>query len=244
MIELPAFMIACSQTAEKLLKTLGRTENMEVCYPAVSFSNIKKNGSRAKDIRTSLHIPDDAFVWMMSGYFDYNKNPIRFIEIASELRKFRENVHFVWLGGKLDSGMGVYAKAKAAEMGMTKSISWLGPLAEEYYDYFDAADGFVLTSEKESFSIASVEAVYLQKPVVAFNCGGISEVIDRDSGVIVHSWNVTDIVKAMVDVMEKRISFDLQKASKQIQFLDAPAQVKQWETILAKHLKVTHPAQA
>src|SRR3989338_2956427 len=66
---LVAFLIiACSEAVRRVLRTLGRTERIEVCYPPVDIESLKRTGSGRLKVRHSLGIPDTAFTWVMSGF--------------------------------------------------------------------------------------------------------------------------------------------------------------------------------
>lgn len=235
MVEAPALVVACSEAARDVFRTLGRESAIEVCYENIDPRKIVWSDERSREIRRRLKIGEGTFVWAMSGTLDPNKNPTRFAEIAAEMLRAGLDVHFLWLGAG-GSGYGLYAERRAEELGVAGKVSWLGERDADYYDHLNVADGFVLTSFKESFSIVSVEAAYLGKPVVAFNCGGVREIIRDGMGVVVDSWNNSDLIATMASVMRGEIGFDAAAARERVKEFDIEVQGPRWERVVSDHL--------
>lgn len=236
MAEYPALVISGSAIAADTFRTLGRTAAMEVCYENIDSRTIKYSEARAQEIRRSLNVGPGTFIWAMSGTLDPNKNPVRFVEIASQMLRDNLDVHFIWLGGG-QSGYGLYAREKAEALGVGGKVTWLGERAgEDYYNHLLAADGLMLTSYQESFSIVSVEAAYLGKPVVSFDCGGVKEIVGTGMGVVIDSWNNSDLIAALARVMRGEINFSPQRARERVKEFDIDVQGPRWEELVRKHL--------
>ena len=234
-VKYPKLLIACSKASESVWRKLGRQAAMEVLHNPVETRNIVSSNERARAVRKHLNVDEDTFIWAMSGTIDPNKNPVLFAELAREMISRGHKVHFVWIGGGMGRGYKLFAEGTARDLNVADRISWVGPRSDDYYDYLQAADGFVLTSFKESFSIVTVEAAYLGKPVVAFDCGGVKEIIKDRMGVIVDSWNRADLVTAMENTMKGEINFDPGFARTQALKFDAPRQATQWQSIMRAH---------
>lgn len=234
-VEYPELVIACSETARGVLSRLGRDDRLEVCHEPVELSRVASDADKARAVRASLGVGDDTFVWAMSGSLDPNKNPLLFAELAREMSARGHKVHFVWIGGGGGRGYGPFVESAARALGAAGKVSWVGARADDYYDYLNAADGFVLTSFKESFSIVTVEAAYLGKVVVAFNCGGVKEIIRDGMGEVIDSWNRDDLVAAMERAMRGELNFDPDVARQQVLRFDAPVLVKRWENIMRSY---------
>jgi glycosyltransferase involved in cell wall biosynthesis len=170
----------------------------------------------------------------MAGTLDPNKNPLRFIEIARQMLKADLNVHFIWIGGG-ETGYGLYVKQKAREAGLAAKVSFLGEKTEDYYDWLNAANGLVVTSFKESFSIVSVEAAHLGKPIVSFDCGGVKEIVRDGMGAVIDSWNNADLIQTMVAVMKGEIFFDPQVSKERVREFFIDVQGERWVELMRKH---------
>jgi glycosyltransferase involved in cell wall biosynthesis len=235
MISYPKLIIASSQGAANILRVLGRRDNVEVLYTAIDGERFKIDQQESKAIRQGLGIPREAFVWAMSGTRDPNKNPVGFVRIVAELVKQGPSTHFLWIGGA-DTGYSLYARALATKLGIADKISWVGERADDYLDYLNVADGFVLTSLNESLSVVTLEAAALGKPFVSFNSGGPKEIFREGMGVVVDSWNVEDIVKAMLQVMRGDIYLNEGVSRRRAAEFDVSVLVKQWERIIRKYV--------
>ncbi|RQD77173.1 MAG: N-acetyl-alpha-D-glucosaminyl L-malate synthase BshA [Candidatus Syntrophonatronum acetioxidans] len=64
------------------------------------------------------------------------------------------------------------------ELGLKEKVSFLG-VQDDVLPMLNEADLFLLTSEKESFGLAILEAMACGLPVVASNAGGIPEVVEE-----------------------------------------------------------------
>lgn len=236
LIEYPKLIIACSKAVAEVFRVLGRKTALEVQYEAICFDKIKQlKPEKSKSLRRNLGIGDDTFVWAMSGVIDANKNPAAFIDAAQQIAKLHANVHFIWLG-KIVSGYGLYASERARYLNVSDKITWVGELTDSYYEYLNMADGFVLTSTRDSFPLVMIEAAALGKPIVSFNSGGVREFVQPGMGTVIDSWNVSDLAAAMIEVMQGRISFEPQKAKERAARFDVTAKVQHWQEILHRHL--------
>lgn len=235
MISYPKLIIAASQCAADVFRTLGRQENIEVCHEPVIISQTTSDHESSAAIRRSLNIPADAFVWAMSGTRDPRKNPLGFVRIAATLLKQEPHTYFLWIGGA-DTGYSLYAKALAQELNIDAKISWVPPRTDDYFDYLNVADGFVLTSLDDTFPIVMLEAAALGKPLVSFNSGGAKEFFRNGMGVVVNSWNVEDMVEAMLQVMNGDIHLNPDISRTRAREFDISVIVKKWERIISKCL--------
>jgi glycosyltransferase involved in cell wall biosynthesis len=234
MVSYPRLVIASSEAAADVFRLLGRRDHLGVCYATINPARIKWSPERSKEIRRSLGIADETFVWATVANFDPNKNPVRFVEVAGEVLRQGSDAHFLWIGGG-QSGYSLYVKVKASELGIAGKVSFTGARAEDYYDWLNAADGLLVTSYKESFSIASVEAAYLGKPVVSFDCRGVREIVREGMGIVIDSWNDADLVRAMLAVMKGEIHFDARLSAERVREFYIDAQGPRWASLMREH---------
>jgi hypothetical protein len=54
-------------------------------------------------------------------------------------------------------------------------------------------------------------------------------------GTVVDSWNVSDLARAMLKIMNRETDFEPQIARERAKQFDAPLQVKHWENIIYKY---------
>jgi L-malate glycosyltransferase len=238
-VNYPSLIIACSNTCEEALKWSGRKDGIKVCYPGLDLEKISKGKQRSDLIRKKYNIDNDAFVWIMSGTMDINKNPSLFVEIANYILRKNQKAYFIWLvNGREDNGYVSHCLNKTNELGISDKVIWASNLNEEYHDYFASGDGFVLTSSRESFSIVTVEALSLGKPVVSFDCGGVSEIINDTNGIVVKCKSVEAIGDAMIKVMNKEFVFEPSLLRRSVEKFDIRIQQKNWRQIIEDKMSI------
>ncbi len=201
-----ADLILCSSNYVKnYLMILGRKNDIEVLYPSLDFTKFSLPlGSNG--IRESLGFNATDFIWGMSGATLVNKNPKMFIEAAQSLIKNNNQVKFIWIGTSGGNAYEVYLRKYLLEIGLDKKILFLEKKSEDYYQYLNIIDGFVLTSYSESFSLVSLEAACFNKPVVSFPSGGIFEAVPKKLRVVTKEFSVDELVAVMEKVMVNKNS--------------------------------------
>ncbi len=237
LIDQSDLIIANSQTTVNLLKNYKREKEVEICYPAIDTHKVIKDKHIYEEYREKLHIKPETFVWVMCGTLDKNKNPDLFIEIAAEIIKTSPNTMFLWIGGVNNTAFEESRRNKIDKLGLTNKIIWLGQQNADYYNYFNCADGFVLTSEKESFSLVTLEALLLGLPIVVQDCGGVKEILGNDIGKIIEQNNsVILMAKAMIDYMTGEVKNDVKKGEERAAEFDIRIWAKKWNAILLNFL--------
>lgn len=235
-VEYPQLVIACSKAAAGVLRQLGRKENLEVLYEAVDLKRIVTSPQRAEEVREKLNIDKDTFVWAMSGTLDPNKNPLQFLELADELSERKVKAHFMWIGGGAGLGYRRFVEgASNLSLHPRENLSWVGARTDDYYDYLNAADGFVLTSIRDSFPLTMIEAAALGKPIVSFDSGGVREFVQPGMGVVITSRNSSDLAQAMIQIMTGEISCDPDILREQAERFDASLQARLWHQMMRSY---------
>ena len=228
----PKGIIACSHAAANAIHTIGYNGRISVSYPGFNVSNLidsASSGQRDTFERDSLGIPKKAFIWSMIGTLDKNKNPLRFIEIAHHIIVKQPESHFMWIGKINDHALYAQAQSLSKKYQIESNIHWIGAIHHpEYYRYVNSADGFILTSNKESFSLVTIENLALGKPVVAFNCGGVSEIINDEIGHVLDSWDTQAMSTLMIDIMTGKKTFHKQMALKRAMDFDISHTYNAW----------------
>jgi glycosyltransferase involved in cell wall biosynthesis len=86
----------------------------------------------------------------------------------------------------------------ARRFGISDKIEWVSFVDDVESEYTNA-DIVINFSESESFSMTCLEALYYQKPLIATDCGGPSEIIGNDAcGVLVPNKDVRAMSAAMM----------------------------------------------
>jgi N-acetyl-alpha-D-glucosaminyl L-malate synthase BshA len=84
----------------------------------------------------------------------------------------------------------------------TEDIRFLGKL-EAVEEVLSVSDLFLMTSEKESFGLAALEAMACEVPVISTNAGGLPELnIDGESGFVCEVGDVDAMVEKAIHILD------------------------------------------
>jgi UDP-glucose:(heptosyl)LPS alpha-1,3-glucosyltransferase len=196
----PKLIIANSQASKQVLESYNAISPIEIVNPTADYSGFNFNEELYHAFRKKLNI-DNEFVWVMSGSYDDNKNPQLFIETAAELKKRTSNFKMLWISsGSPNSVSELIYKSFAKKMDVEDKIVWLES-KDSYYEYFNCADGLLLTSKLESFSLVTLEALHLGLPIVANNCIGVNEILNNEYGAVINDATAILLCEEMMKVM-------------------------------------------
>lgn len=85
-------------------------------------------------------------------------------------------------------------------------------------EYYSAVDYFVLSSFQESFAQTPLEAMACGTPVIAFPCGVIPELIDKNNGVMTEYFTVDALVDAILEAMNTEYNHEVIRAEVKSRF--------------------------
>jgi glycosyltransferase involved in cell wall biosynthesis len=88
-------------------------------------------------------------------------------------------------------------EARAAELGVREAVVFAGT-TNDLPPYYQAADIFVMLPDAEAGSIALLEAMASELPVVVSEAGGLGEVVGKRQGLRVDAQDATAIRSALV----------------------------------------------
>jgi glycosyltransferase involved in cell wall biosynthesis len=134
------------------------------------------------------------------GGFSFEKNHVRLIEIFEGIQKKQPgaSLHFVG-SGPLQAQIEELVKQK----GLEKQIHFYG-FRNDAMQFIKNADALLLPSIIEGLPGVILEAFYCKTPVVAYNVGGISEVvINNKTGYLVPKGNEDAFVDNVLKAIEK-----------------------------------------
>lgn len=174
--------------------------NIRVIYNGIEELRYGKNDSR--ELRSSLHIADDALLVGCLGNVRPAKNYEVLIAAAADLvHGKKKNIHFVVAGHKkpelmkkLEDLMQKYAVADR--------MHFIG-FHDDTAGYLGQLDFFALSSSSEGFSIATIEAMASGLPVVATRCGGPEEILqDGVTGLLVATESPAELADKLLYLIQ------------------------------------------
>jgi glycosyltransferase involved in cell wall biosynthesis len=136
------------------------------------------------------------------------KNHEGLLRIAREIIREQPDVKFLILGdGKLRSLL----QTRITAMGLERHVFLLG-YRNDVLSIMANADAFVLPSRVEGLPGVILEAFYCEVPVVAYNVGGISEVVQNNkTGWLVEKDREQDFVVALKEALTHQEKVTLMK---------------------------------
>ena len=219
--------IGCSSVVAEQLERMG-TPNVKLLHSFIDTEKITLKKDLAV-LRKELGLPSDAFVWLMSGTMCMRKGYDMIPDILAQLPK---NAYIVWLGSKSDYGISYYLEQRVQREGL--NFLALGSKGgQDYYDYLNICDGFVLTSREDPFPLVMIESAYLQKPVVGFNSGGISEFVQKGMGAVAPAFDIPKLAQIMQDVMNGQLPIDKETLRNRAMEFDIHNQLNHWKQFFA-----------
>lgn len=177
-------------------------ERVRVIHNGLDPERLEITRSRT-DIRTLWNIPDDAFCLVWVGRLEYVKDPFTFINVVYQLGRREKPLYALVVGdGSLMTACQEYTRA----LNLEQRIRFTGN-RRNVADYYNAADLFVLTSDRvEGCSNTILEAMRLGTPVVASRVGGNPELIDHAKTGYLFEPNDTqglaDLIDKLIDAPE------------------------------------------
>ena len=140
------------------------------------------------------------FIWLSAGRVVRAKDYPNLLRAYAQVRASRPDSQLWIAGARASAAYSSSLHTLATELSLADSVRWLG-LCRDMPSLLDAADAFVLASAWEGMPLAVGEAMAMEKPVVATDVGGVSELVG-DAGVIVPPNAPDALAQAMLQLMQ------------------------------------------
>ena len=136
-----------------------------------------------------------------------HKNVKSLLRAAKALSEKRQDWQLVLVGTGIDyQEVRAYADSLHFPEGL---LLWTGELTpKEVAVEFDKADIFVLTSRFENAPVVISESIVKGVPVISTNVGGISEMVNKDSGILIKPENDEELIEALFSMLEHLQEYD------------------------------------
>lgn len=159
---------ACKQAYHNVLHNGDSPrQDIRVLYNAVDLTKIiEKSKEPIEDL------PQSEMKFILITRVSPEKRTDRLINASARLRDEGYNFHVYIIGEGLEAVESEYVRVKKLD----NVISFLGQ-KENPYPYILQSNWLLCVSERESFSLALLEAMTLKTPVITTNCGGPSDIV-------------------------------------------------------------------
>ena len=174
-------------------------QDLNTLFPATKEkSTVIPVGVDTDELKWSkLSWPQDQRHIVHVGGFTFEKNHQGLLRIFSALNRKFHNLHLHLVG---DGPLKPAIEKEVTEMGLT-NITFYGYRSNPL-DFIASADVLVLPSIIEGLPGVILEAFYCQTPVVAYNVGGIGEVIeDKITGRLISPGDENSFISSMEDIL-------------------------------------------
>lgn len=166
----------------------------------VSVERYRSNPDRA-DLCGELGLPEDAYLILSVGELNSNKNHATVIRALSSLKKKQEaqasNVHYLICGvGVLEAEL----KQLIVREGLSEQVHLLG-FRKDIPTLCRQVDAFVFPSKREGLSVALMEAVAAELPVIASGARGNTELVEHGkNGIICKNNTMEEYEDALIQI--------------------------------------------
>lgn len=155
---------------------------VQVVANGVPVDLLRPDPRGAAEVRRALGIPADAPVVGQVAVFRRQKRLDLWIEAAREIHRHMPRSHFLLVG---DGPLRAKVEAAVAASGMGAAVHLPG-LQPDVMPFLSAMDLLLVSSDFEGLPLVVLEAMALERPVVATAVGGIPEAVaDGETGLLV-----------------------------------------------------------
>jgi len=196
MIKSSNTILGCS---EEVCSAIGALNHQDVRLQSsfIDPASILPTSSKINLIKQQFGIEKDDFVWAISGATTLMKGFDHMLHILDAFKG--KPVKFLWIGRIIDDGLNEYIREIVAK-NYSDQMFLCGPQAEYYYEHLACANGLLLLSREESFSLVLLEAAYLGLPTVSFDVGIAKSFINRKTGRVINNRDINSFIEAMKSV--------------------------------------------
>lgn len=177
-----AVVAVSAEVAASAARHAGDRVPIRVIRNGVPTDRLHPDPDGAKAVRRHLEIPHSAPVVGQVAVFRAQKRLDLWLYAAREILDRRPETRFLLVG---DGPLRGEIEALASELGLAEVLRFAG-LQEDVGPYLSAMDVLMSSSDFEGLPLVLLEAMALERPVVATGVGGVPEaVIDGETGALV-----------------------------------------------------------
>lgn len=170
------FVLAVSrEVADSIRRHHGDRVPVETLHNGVDSERFAADPEAGRRLRAELGLASAAPVVGTVAVLRRQKNLELWLEMARRVREHYRDAQFVVVG---DGPLASELHAHAARIGLKTAVHWPG-LQDDVRPYLAAMDVFVQTSTFEGLPVALLEAMAMERPVVATAVGGVAEAADE-----------------------------------------------------------------
>ena len=189
-----------------LLKAIPNRKSLVLAI-GIDTSEFAPRAAR-RDAMRKAEGADSKFIWLSAGRLVPAKDFSNLLRAFRQVRLELPETELWIAGAPADrdvnyalAGASESANSNAGEQNIQQGVRWLG-FRRDIPALMDASDGFVLASAWEGMPLVLMEAMSMEKSIVATDVGGVRELV-ADSGLLVPSRNSAALAEAMLAAMRQ-----------------------------------------
>lgn len=179
--------------AASIARQFGSAVPLRVIHNRVATDALTVDTDGAARVRRTMNLAPEALVIGQVAVFRRQKRLDLWLQAAAEIRRQRANTAFLLVG---DGPTRPEVERLAEQLGLASVIRFAG-LQEDVVPYLSACDIVLAASDWEGLPVALLEAMALERPVVATAVGGVPEVVDSGrNGLLVRPGDPRELAAA------------------------------------------------
>ena len=197
-------IIACSDKVAEVLKNADGIPSNRVVSIANGVSLDRISSIHPVDLQSDFGIDPNTMTLIIVGRLHEAKGHTDLLPVFSRLIQQKLNLHLLVVGeGELESQI----RRQISEMGIENHVTLTG-FRSDVLSLIAACDVVVMPSRWEGLPMALLEAMALEKPVVATSVGGIPNVIrDGENGLLVSAGNMTMLEEKLNLILHDKVLY-------------------------------------
>lgn len=186
-------IVVISEVTKNTLKNLfGITKNVVKISNSVDGEKIKFLSEK------TVEIPEKTLFTTL-GRLDYNKNQILLLKAVREVKKYYDDFIIYILG---DGDERLKLERYINDNKLNENVRILG-FVENPYPYIKNSVATILTSLSEGFSLALVESVMLNTPIISTDVGVARELIEKYNCGTIIDYNEKELAQVLIRYLNK-----------------------------------------
>lgn len=175
-------------------KALTLSNAMDIEY----ITNVDKND--IENVIKRYKVPSNKTVLGFIGRLDEQKGIIPFIKELSKYKKKFDDSIIILVGNGSKEGE---IKALIRKLNL-EDLFILTGFQENIKSFYPIIDIFFLPSLYEGLPMVLLEAMAFKKPIVSMSVGSISEVINKDTGILVNSGDYDKFINELIKIKNNK----------------------------------------
>lgn len=175
-------------------------KKLTIVYNGIDLSKFSPSANGQK-LRKELKIPKTHKVVGAVGRLSVQKGFADLLEAAKVVLNEISEVYFLIVG---NGPLKEHLQKKVKNLGIEHNVIFVGE-RKDMVDIYNCMDVFVLPSLLEGLPLAVLEALAMQKPVIATRVGGVPLVIHPNrTGILLKPHKVRDLTVAIMNLLNNR----------------------------------------